>query len=102
MSSGYSQNGNAKGSAIYRGISGLGSAVGLAVTIMLTPVVFERSKGFIYGYLSSYWGHDIANVLTLVMGAIQAFVIYACTSLLLTLLAVCVVTAFAASRFSGR
>jgi len=89
-----------KGSAIYQGISGLGSAIGLGVSILLTPQIYTWSKDALYSYLARYLRHDFAEILTVVMGGVEGFIIYSVISLLFTFVVTCAIATFAARRFS--
>jgi hypothetical protein len=94
----YATNGGPE-SGLYKTIAALGKAVGLGVSIMATPAVFNHTKVSILTYLSHTWGGEIAYYLTWVMGGVEAYVIYVVTSLVFTAGIVAMIAAAAARRY---
>lgn len=92
-------DGTGKGSVFYRGVSALGSALGIGVAILGTPPIFDRTRGPLFSYLAETWGNDLANVLTWIFGGVEAFIIYAGVKLLFTSLVIWGMAALAAKRF---
>ncbi len=86
-------------SGLYKSISALGKAVALAATLIGTPLLFDATKGPLYTYFLKTWGADIAWILVWVMGAIEAYVIYASVSFLFTAGIVWIMTTLAVRRF---
>lgn len=96
----YATNGNQE-SGFYKTIASLGKAIGLGVSIMVTPVLFNHTKEAIWGHLHQTFGTDISFYLTWIMGAVEAYVIYVVTGLTFTAVAVSTIAAMAARRYSG-
>ncbi len=94
-------DGAGKGSAIYQGISAIGTALGIGAAILVTPIVFGWTKEPLYSYLSETWRADVSLLLTWAFAAVEAFTIYGSTKLLFTLLTVWSTAALAARRFPG-
>lgn len=92
-------DGQGKGSAFYRGVSALGTAIGLAAAILLTPWLFEITRGPLLSYLSDAWGAEYGEPLTYLFGAVEAFALYALVKLIFTSLVVFSFAAIAAKRF---
>ena len=87
-------------SGLYKGISALGNAVALAVTLLGTPLVFEITKRPLYRYFRDAWGSDLATYLVWAMGGIEGFIIFATTALLFKAGVVWALTALAMRRFN--
>jgi len=86
-------------SGLYKGISALGSALAFGLTILATPLVFDLTKTPLYRYFLAQWGTDWAWLLVWVMGGIEAFAIFAASSLLLKAGMVWGMTTLAMRRF---
>lgn len=86
-------------SGLYKGISALGSALAFGLTILATPLVFDLTKIPLYRYFLAQWGTDWAWLLVWVMGGIEAFAIFAASSLLLKAGMVWGMTTLAMRRF---
>lgn len=92
-------DGVGKGSVFYRGVSALGTALGIGIAILSTPPVFGWTRGPLLSYLQGTWSGTLANLLTWVFGAVEAFVIYAGVKLLFTSFVIWAMAALAARRF---
>jgi hypothetical protein len=90
-----------KGSAITKGISAIGTALGIGAAILLTPILFEWTRQPLLNHLLETWNAGLANLLTWVMGGVEAFIIYGGTKLFFTLLTIWTTAALAARRFPG-
>lgn len=86
-------------SGLYKGISALGSALAFGLTILATPLIFDLTKIPLYRYFLAQWGTDWAWLLVWVMGGIEAFAIFAASSLLLKAGMVWGMTTLAMRRF---
>lgn len=86
-------------SGLYKSISTLGDAIAWGAAILGTPMLFMATKAFFFSYFWKAWGAEIAGILIWVMGAIEAYVIYAATSFLFTAGTIWVMTALAVRRF---
>lgn len=87
-------------SAIYGGISGLGTAFGLTAAILGTPFLYHWSQGPLFAYLYQYCDFETAQILIIVMGGVQAFILFAVVKLFFTFVATCAVMGYALRRFS--
>lgn len=87
-----------RGSAISQGLSLLGTASGIGVAILLTPLLFGLTKQPLFSYLSESWGPALASMLTWVMGGVEGVVIYVVTKLLISIAATSAIVALAARR----
>jgi hypothetical protein len=94
-------DGVGKGSVFYRGVSALGTAVGIGIAILSTPPVFAWTRGPLLAYLRGTWNATLASMLTWVFGGVEAFVVYAGTKLLFTSFVIWAMAALAARRFPG-
>ena len=94
-------DGVGKGSVFYRGVSSLGTAIGIAVSILATPPVYDATRGPLLEYLLRTWDARLANLLTWVFGGAEAFAIYATVKLLFTSFVIWAMAALAARRFPG-
>lgn len=92
-------DGAGKGSVFYRGVSALGTAIGIGISILATPPVFEWTRGPLFSYLEKTWGDDLSTVLTWTFAGVEAFVIYAFVKLLFTSAVIWGMAALAARRF---
>ena len=92
-------DGMGKQSAFYKGVSALGTAIGIGAAILATPPVFEWTRAPLYSYLTKTWGDYLANVLTWTFAGVEAFVIYAAVKLLFTSFVIGGMAALAARRF---
>lgn len=92
-------DGAGKGSVFYRGISALGTALGIGVAILATPPVFDLTRTPLFAYLSKTWGFDLADALTWTFGGVEAFIIYAGVKLLFTSTIIWGMAALTARRF---
>lgn len=86
-------------SGLYKSISSLGNAIALGTAVIGTPMAFDLTKDFLFGYFYNIWGGEIAAILVLVMAAIEAYVIYAAVSFLFTAAVIWIMTALAVRRF---
>lgn len=93
------QGAASKGSAFHRAAGALGTAIGIGAAILLTPLVFRRTRGPLHTYLTDAWGADFSDALTWTFGGVEAFVIYAGTRLLFVSAVVWIFAALAARRF---
>lgn len=94
-------DGMGKQSAFYKGVSALGTAIGIGAAILATPPIFNATRGPLLSYLTETWGGKAAEFLTYVMGAVEAYVIYAVVKLLLASAMTFGTAALAARRFPG-
>jgi hypothetical protein len=94
-----STDGAGKGSVFYRGVSGLGTAIGIGVSILATPPIFDRTRGPLFAYLTKTWGDNLSNLLTWTMGGVEGFILYASVKLIFTSLVIFAFAALAARRF---
>ena len=79
------QSGSAKGGGIQRGVGAIGAALGLAVSLLTAPLVFDMTRNALYAYFLKYFHeHDIALSLMWVFGAIEAFLIFGVSNLIFT------------------
>lgn len=86
---------------IYKSISTLGQVVGLAATILGTPLAYDATKRPLFLYFIKTWGRDWAEFLVLAMGGIEAALIYIVVSLLFTAGVIWIITTLAMRRFKG-
>ena len=86
-------------SGLYKSISTLGSVLAFTVAVLATPLVFDLTKVPLYRYFLQHWGADLAWILVWVMGAAEAFAIFAASSLLLKAGMVWLLTSMAMRRF---
>ncbi|MEW3780771.1 hypothetical protein QOZ23_04580 [Pseudomonas aeruginosa] len=86
-------------SGLYKRIATLGDALAFLAAIFGTPLIFDRTKGPAFRYLSHSWGHDFAEALVLFLGLIEGYVIYAAVSFVLSAALVWAMTALAARSF---
>lgn len=86
-------------SGLYKRIGALGDAIAFLIAILTTPVIFDRTKGPAFRYLSHSWGHDVAEALVLFLGLVEGYVIYATVSFALSAGLVWALTALAARSF---
>jgi hypothetical protein len=89
------------GGGISKGVTALSKAIGLIVSIFVTPAIFNAIKPWLYGHLLTAWGDGIAGLLMWVVAAAGAYAIYACASLGITVLSIWAMTAYAAKRFGS-
>jgi hypothetical protein len=71
-------------SGLYKGVDLLGKLVGAAAVILGTPLVYGATKYLLYAYLAQNWGRDLAVYLMWAMGFIEAYLIYALVSFIVT------------------
>jgi hypothetical protein len=88
----------AKGSAISQGLSLLGSAVGFAVALLATPLVFALTKQPLGSYFAGSYGPEIGSGLTYLMGCLEFLLIFVGTKLVLSIAATSAIVALAARR----
>ena len=86
-------------SGLYKSISTLGGVLAFGLTLLATPLVFDLTKAPLYRYFLAQWGADLAWILVWVMGGIEAFIIFAASSLLLKAGMVWLLTSMAMRRF---
>lgn len=72
-----------RGSPLTRCLTALGTASGVASSILLTPPLFNLTERWLSNYLTSIWGADLAGILVFVMGASWAVALYALTKMLM-------------------
>lgn len=70
-----------KGSAVSHALSLLGTAGGIGIAILLTPLLFGITKEPLLSYLGKAWGSDLAMLLTYTMGLIEGIVVYVASKL---------------------
>lgn len=92
-------DGAGKGSVFYRGVSALGTAIGIGAAILATPPLFNAWRDDLYVYLARTWGADPAFFLTWAFGCVEAFILYATVKLLFTSFVIWGMAALAARRF---
>lgn len=92
---------NGGGGGISKGVEGLSKALGVMVSILGTPMLFNATKDWLYGYLLKTWGHEIAGILIWVMAAAEAYAIYKMVSLGFIVLVISVMTSYAGRRLGG-
>lgn len=90
---------NEEQSGLHKSISTLGQLVGLAATILGTPLVYDATKRPLLSYFIKTWGRDWAELLVLAMGGIEAALIYILVSLLFTAGVLWLITTLAMRRF---
>lgn len=90
---------DANGSALYRGVSSLGTVIGIGTAILATPLVFRHTRGPILSYLSESWGEGFGELLTWTFCGVEAFAIYFTVKLLFTSCVIWCLAAFAARSF---
>lgn len=88
-----------KGSAFHRAAGALGTALGIAAAILLTPLIYRRTRPSLHAYLTDAYGADFSEWLTLAFGGVEGFCIYAATRLLFVSAVVWIFAALAARRF---
>lgn len=96
----YATNGDQE-SGVFKTIRSLGKALGLAASILGTPMVYGATRWKMYAYLSATWDENLAHILTVVMAGVEAYVIYVTTTLVFTGLVIWAMAALAARRYSG-
>lgn len=84
---------------LYKTISTFADIIAVVAVIMVTPHVFNLTKRPLFSYFIKYWGRDFAELLVWVMGAIEAYLIFMATSLLLTGTVIWLVTTLIMRRF---
>lgn len=94
-------DGAGKGSVFYRGISALGTAIGIGVAILGTPPIFERTRLPIFFYLVKTWGRGVSIFLTYTFGFVEAVILYQTVKLLFTSLVIYAFAQLAARRFAS-
>lgn len=87
---------------IYKQVSTLGKVSAIALTILTTPAVYEVTKPPLLSYFSKTWGRAVAEWLVILMGVIEAYMIYALVSLAITSGVVWLIVTSAMRRFRGR
>jgi hypothetical protein len=87
-----------KGSPISQGLSLLGSAGGIGVAILLTPLLHELIKHPLSQYLAKHWGPEMASVLSLVMFGIEGVITYVLTKLTIVSVLTAAIITLAARR----
>lgn len=86
-------------SGLYKTISTLGKVVAAAAGLLLTPMLYEASKRPLFAYFAKTWGRDLADILVMVMGTIEAYLIYTSVSLLISAGTIWAITALTMRRF---
>ncbi len=82
---------------ISKAVSALGTAVGLGVAVMSAPLVFFKTKTWLYDYFIFYAKDaDITLTLVWLMNAIFFFVIFGVVSMLLSFILIWILARFAA------
>jgi cobalamin synthase len=87
---------------IYQGVTSLAKAVSLMAALFGTPPLFDATKVHAFAFFAKTWGHKVAGVLYWVLGAAQAYLIYATVSFLVSSLLIWAMTALAARKFGGQ
>lgn len=96
------QSGNAKGGGIQRGVGAIGAALGLAVSLLTAPLVFDLTREPLFAYfLRHFHERDVALGLTWFFGAIEAFLIFGVSNLIFTATLMYVFAALAVRSLRG-
>lgn len=88
-------------SGLFKSVSALGKVIGVGVAILVTPAIYNRTKGPLLAYLSETWGPQAGKLLTWAMAGVYGFTLYTATTLIFTGVVVWITAAAAARRFSG-
>lgn len=86
-------------SGLYKSVASLGNALALGAALLATPLAFDATKPFLSPYFRKTWGRDMADILLWVVAGVEAYMIYAAVSFLVTAIIVWVMTALATRRF---
>ena len=96
------QSGNTKGGGIQKATAAIGAALGLAVALLATPVLFELTRNPLYAYFFRYFpDRDIALGLMWLFGAIEAFLVFAFSNLIFTAILMYLFAALAVRSLRG-
>ncbi|WP_167670764.1 hypothetical protein [Allopusillimonas ginsengisoli] len=90
---------NKESSGLYKSISMLGNAIALGAALIGTPIVFDATQQIAFFYLAKTWGLSTAEILIWVLAAIEAYVIYAAVSFIITAGIVWLITVIATRSF---
>jgi hypothetical protein len=88
----------ARGSAISQGLSLLGTAGGIGISILLTPLLFGLTEQPLHSYLAKHWGPDMASVLSWVMFGVEGVIAYVLTKLTIVSALTAAIVTLAARR----
>ncbi|HCL4135302.1 TPA: hypothetical protein N2C61_006467 [Pseudomonas aeruginosa] len=86
-------------SGLYKSIAMLGNGLAALAALFGTPILFDATRGMAWAYLTKTWGRDFSAILVWILGAIEAYVIYAAVSFVLSAALVWAMTALAARSF---
>ena len=86
-------------SGLYKVIKSFGEALAIIAAILGTPLLFNATKHPLFHYLRGAWGDDLSVILVWIMGAVEAYAIYAAVSLVFTAGVVWLMTWLAARQF---
>jgi hypothetical protein len=88
-----------KESTFQKCLSGLGTAISFAVTILATPRVFEWTREPLLIYLTDAWGVKLGGILTLTFAVVEGAIIFFGVRLIFTSAVTWGYAALAARRF---
>ena len=92
----FGDNGQQQGNGGIAGaLSAFGKVAGIGASILLIPMIFNATRGPLLRYFTRTLGAKFAPVLTWVMGAVEAYLVYSVISILITLVTLWAVTALA-------
>ena len=98
---GNSASGAGKASAIYKSVSLLGTALGLGLVILVTPLFYGWTYQPLYRYLAKTWPYEVAELLTWLFIILESIVIYTVIKIGFSMIAVFSMARAAAKRFPG-
>ena len=88
-------------SGLFKDVSALGKTLGVGVALLVTPALYNHTKGPLFSYFSGTFGPEIGQWLTWAMIGVYALALYNTTKLIFTGVVAWVMAAAAARRFSG-
>lgn len=92
-------DGAGKNSVFYKSLSGIATASGIGAAIILTPLIFRKTRGPLLKFLNEEYGADFGNALLWTFGTAEAAAIFFTVRLLLISLLIWIFAALAARRF---
>lgn len=72
----HSSPGGGRGSSFYSSISGLATSLAIAAMLLATPPLYEMTSGPLHAYLATTYGRDLAGLLVLAFGLVEAAVVF--------------------------
>lgn len=74
--------------SIAKTLAHMGTALGLGMAIMVTPMIFRATRDHLLHYFSEIWPGQLSGLLVWAMGGVEAFLLFATTKVVCMLLTI--------------